>query len=318
MTTLAAGVAGCSMHPLPEDVTRASTVDIVRKIRCEARDALISHAVDPDRRAGLEESVKAANNKYEKSANKKQAKGERERKLRALLKRKLRDAAIGYDFRFTISESDSADGKAVLTFPFSNGKALLSLGLGETKERKADRSFVIGDDFWELLGEPKENCEPSSVSWRYPITGEIGLDEVVRTYLELLEVGTLGRNLGGSAGSKKGSGGKPSGSGGGQDVEFIDELTFTTSYNGKVEPSADIDAVSHHLKLTKLSGAFGGERKDVHNVTISLVHKGNEPPAGGAAAPKTGLVRGPRTRGSAKGIAVERLLRNRPDKTEMR
>src|SRR5262245_55792894 len=35
--TLASGLAGCSMHPLPEDVSRASTFDIVERIRCEAQ-----------------------------------------------------------------------------------------------------------------------------------------------------------------------------------------------------------------------------------------------------------------------------------------
>ena len=35
---LAAGLAGCSMHPLPDDVSRVSTVDIVERIRCEAQE----------------------------------------------------------------------------------------------------------------------------------------------------------------------------------------------------------------------------------------------------------------------------------------
>jgi hypothetical protein len=32
--------SGCSIHPLPEDVTGVSTYHIVRQIRCEARDTL--------------------------------------------------------------------------------------------------------------------------------------------------------------------------------------------------------------------------------------------------------------------------------------
>jgi len=33
-------VSGCSIHPLPEDVTGVSTYHIVRQIRCEARDTI--------------------------------------------------------------------------------------------------------------------------------------------------------------------------------------------------------------------------------------------------------------------------------------
>src|SRR5262245_14766396 len=36
----ATAVSGCSMHPLPEDVSRKNTYDIVEKIRCEAAEGL--------------------------------------------------------------------------------------------------------------------------------------------------------------------------------------------------------------------------------------------------------------------------------------
>lgn len=266
---LSAGFAGCSMHPLPEDVTRASTVDIVKKIRCEARAAIIRRAVKDEKRLGIENEIENINNKNYNNVKFCKEKN----KLKCLLYPDYKDAAIGYDFKFTISEGDAAAGNASFTFPFSNGKAFLGLGLGETKERKSDRSFLMVDMFWELLAVPKKECEVSSVSWRYPITGEIGLDEVMHTYLRLLEVGTLGRKFGGSAGSTKGSGGKPSGGGGNKDVDFIDELTFTTSYDGKVSPSAEINPVIHDLRLTKVSASFGGDRKDIHKVTISLLSK---------------------------------------------
>ena len=32
-------LAGCALHPLPEDVTGVSTYDIARQIRCETREA---------------------------------------------------------------------------------------------------------------------------------------------------------------------------------------------------------------------------------------------------------------------------------------
>src|SRR5262245_61678744 len=35
---------GCSMHPLPEDVSRKNTYDIVKKIRCEVAEGLHAYA----------------------------------------------------------------------------------------------------------------------------------------------------------------------------------------------------------------------------------------------------------------------------------
>lgn len=67
---------GCSMHPLPEDISPASTVVIVKSIRCEAL-------------AGLE-SFRA------------------EEKLRAASI--IKATFIGFDFRFDISEANSAAG----------------------------------------------------------------------------------------------------------------------------------------------------------------------------------------------------------------
>jgi hypothetical protein len=45
--TLAFGLSGCSMHPLPEDVSRATTADIVARIRCEAKEGLESFRRQP-------------------------------------------------------------------------------------------------------------------------------------------------------------------------------------------------------------------------------------------------------------------------------
>ncbi|UFW45792.1 MULTISPECIES: hypothetical protein [Bradyrhizobium] len=38
----AALLLGCSIHPVPEDVTGVNTYHIVRQIRCEAREAIKS------------------------------------------------------------------------------------------------------------------------------------------------------------------------------------------------------------------------------------------------------------------------------------
>ena len=40
---LAPLLIGCSVHPLPDDVSRKSTYDIIDKIRCEAKAAVEEH-----------------------------------------------------------------------------------------------------------------------------------------------------------------------------------------------------------------------------------------------------------------------------------
>jgi hypothetical protein len=236
----------CAIHPLPEDVTRNSTVDIVQKIRCEARGAIILHAsIDgPDfAEAKLQTLLRSP--------------GDKEERIKALLKPAFRSAAIGYDFKFTINESDGSSASTTFTFPFSNGRFLLGLGGGEQKERKSDRSFDIVENFWEVLGQPIEDCQPSSKNWKYPITGEIGLDEVLKTYVRITELA----NLKGSLAKRQSD----------QDITFTDELTFTTSFNGRVDTSIDVNPVIHDLRLTRASASFGADRKDVHKVTVALV-----------------------------------------------
>src|SRR5262245_45651398 len=75
-----AALAGCSMHPLPEDFSRASTVDIVRSLRCEARDGMESvlTSLRPDQRSNAEAIIRATK--------------------------------IGYDFSFKIDETNDAGG----------------------------------------------------------------------------------------------------------------------------------------------------------------------------------------------------------------
>ena len=71
---LALALAGCSMHPLPEDVAPASTYDIVQRIRCEVAEGL------------------------------------RDFPRNQTFKKIVDNTTIGYDFTFKITEKDSAAG----------------------------------------------------------------------------------------------------------------------------------------------------------------------------------------------------------------
>jgi hypothetical protein len=79
----------------------------------------------------------------------------------------------------------------------------------------------------------------------YPITGSIGLREVMKTFIAISEQG----------------GGKDS---------FVDTLTFTTTISGSVSPSLKLKSVPHSFRLVSAGGTASADRTDLHKVTISL------------------------------------------------
>jgi hypothetical protein len=149
-------LSACSVHPIPDDVTRVSTADIVKSIRCEVL-------------AGLESFVP---NEMAKAAP------------------IVRATTIGYDFTFGITEDNNANGADDGPFlQFANGgKVNLDLTGHATLNRKNTRKFTIIEPLLDLArDENRARCanRTTRANWTYPIAGKIGMDEVVRTYLKL-------------------------------------------------------------------------------------------------------------------------------------
>src|SRR5215813_12438385 len=67
---------GCSIHPLPGDIPRVATIDIVERIRCEAKAGLISVLREDPRTQKLDARI-------------------------------LEGTKIGYDFHFDITETNN-------------------------------------------------------------------------------------------------------------------------------------------------------------------------------------------------------------------
>src|SRR6476620_1817296 len=84
LAIVACGLLGCSIHPLPQDVSSVSTVDIVKKIRCEAKE-------------GFEAAL-------EKAASQGALSTKHVEKIASV-------TTIGFDFRFVMAE----DNKAAVT-----------------------------------------------------------------------------------------------------------------------------------------------------------------------------------------------------------
>jgi hypothetical protein len=201
---------GCSIHPIPDDRVGDTTVQIVKKIRCETRLAVEKYASNP----------------------------------------RYKTAAIAYDFRFTVTENNRGSGAAAFAFPLTNGRFSLNIGAGEDKQRIGVRNFQIVETFAELK---KEDCsvQATDANYRYPITGIVGLEEVIGTFVKLNDLKLLEQAKGPGA-------------------SYVDALEFATIFRGSVEPAVELSPVADRLRLTQGRVSFGADRGDVHRLTLSL------------------------------------------------
>jgi hypothetical protein len=149
---LVSGLTACSVHPLPEDVSRASTFDIVHRIRCEVWEGLSEFQPSDPR-------------------------------VQSIVNR----TTIGYDFDFIISEnSAAAEGKLEFKRPSFKGDGsgfVLDLSAGASKARTNTRSFRILEGLWKV----KDDCSKAHArpNLTYPIAGSTGMAEFIRTYMRL-------------------------------------------------------------------------------------------------------------------------------------
>jgi hypothetical protein len=161
---LALVLMGCSAHPLPENVSRASTYDIVERVRCEVLEGLNSFPPEEQEKA---ESI-------------------------------IANVTIGYDFDFKITETNSAaSGRLEFqrrAFKGDNTGFFLDLSASSEARRRNVRTFRVVDRLTELKKERQAKCSrvATAVNGLHPITGATGMAEVVRTYIKLEMLSHLG------------------------------------------------------------------------------------------------------------------------------
>lgn len=220
--------ASCSVHPLPEDLpARKNTFQIVQAIRCEAKKAVLTNADDA----------------------------------------RFKGAVIGYNFDFDITETDQASAGFEVQKKFTDG-TLLKLpwsGGSAKKIRQAKRQFTIVDTFDELREAKCDEVDTTSKHLVYPVTGSIGLFEVVSTFA-MIEMQTNFIRVGVTDGGL----GKDN-----QVWAFSDQLTFTTDFKtGSFAPELSLDTIpTGKLVLKSANITAGGTeagRKDIHTVTVAL------------------------------------------------
>ena len=236
----AALLTGCSVHPIPDDVSPIPTEEIVKSMRCETKGAeadRIAFELRKDNLDILPELVLLRENM------------DKIRRSNSKLAEKLLAygaSSIAYRFEFVITENDTIGGELAFKWPFTKGVFDLGASAGLEKERIGHRVFETAETFAELA---KLDCANHGTirdrNLIYPITGSIGMRKVVETFVELAEFG-------------------------GAKGQFTDTLTFTTKIGGGIKPSVTLTPVPHSFRLVSANGEFSAGRVDKHEVLVSF------------------------------------------------
>jgi len=264
-------VAGCAIHPLPEDVTGVDTYHIVRRIRCEARET-IRHEVlrwlnkmasfgDP--LAQKIASQYESNPELISTFHYDLFQGKEYVKVRSVAKL-FYDTGIAYNFDLKMTENNDLSAELSFLKPLTEPAFTLGVNASTKRQRSNNRTFTVTDTFSYLLTKLNTDvrgyryCDGQIVgpNYVYPIAGRIGIDKMVHDFVEL----TLFANL---VEPKAASGGVGA-------PTMVDELTFTTTFGGSLDPVVVFTPATSAFQLTRASLTAGADRSDVHQVSVGL------------------------------------------------
>jgi hypothetical protein len=247
---LALALAGCAIHPLPENsplnFPRASTFDIVQNVRCELQ-------------AGLQQL--------------KNAKGRR----KAHIEKIVAKSKVGYDFQFTMVENEAvgSDRKpGFLTFQYPSSSSLAFDGFA-TRRRSNVRTFQIIED---LADVQRADCSAEArANLAYPISGSLHVDDVVRAYLGLERISDLdtliepkATGIGTAIATDKDKD---------KDLEkfgppvFAEHLRFRTTLTAGVAPTLKLTSVTRGVRVSTQDIVARATRDDNHSLIIGFARE---------------------------------------------
>lgn len=280
---IGAGIlAGCSIRPLPQDVTapKYDTYGIVKRVRCEMRDAITRYAIRSLLRRNLaKEAEEAAKPGGMAWLNAHRAQLPQD--MQAVLNR-YDGAMVTYDFTFDITENNNVIGGVSFGRVFSRNTLGIGIAGESLRERHNTRTFRSSDNFQKLTvnvtdqfcSEPSN--DPRRPTWStqelrqatdfiYPITGSLNLFEMVGAFLDLYQSNNL-------TGKDK------------DPPALSDNVQFDTKWSGGINPSFEISPLGRNLELSKAGFTATGIREDKHSVIIVLTLPPEDDPPKSARA----------------------------------
>lgn len=251
-------LTACAIPPDVEDVTGVDTYEIVRRVRCEMRDAIRELARSAIARRDERLAATLATDKdflkFEFASL-----GSDSKEIIGLYK----DTLIGYDFSFDITENNSASANTSVLHNFARGTLGINVGAINDRERNNIETFRTIDSFQKLsLGVGNDYCWgsiPSKPNYTYPITGGLELKRYVKKFLDLNQSGNLSDAVGGDDISK-----------------YTVSLKFTTLLSAGISSDLDLPSRVRSWEIIGLDASVNNVRKDIHQVSIVFLL-----PAGG-------------------------------------
>jgi hypothetical protein len=255
---ISVGLAGCAIHPLPEDVTGGvDTFMIAQKIRCEARQAVLDNMADYLIQYGESPATRQMGAEFKDGTR--PFSSFKDSLFHGYVKdniQKFENSAIAYNFTLDMTEINNLDATVDLSWPFARGSGTASISTtGIDRTRENIRTFTLTDTF---LGLTKVTyCNGSDVSGKnylYPMTGTIGVYEMIHTFAYL----AVQSNLSGA------NGGPPT---------MGDTIIFTTKLQGSAVPKLVFSPVKA-LQVADASLNASASRTDQHKLLVGLALPG--------------------------------------------
>jgi hypothetical protein len=249
-----------------QDVTGVPPKALVNRIRCEARLAVLDKGIDVLRRAAEESRASAPVVAGKFDIIVAELESQRGGPIKFDPRRLPTDRAksfygryintvIAYDFLMQGVENNRVALAADPVRLITNGAAGITLGGSGDFNRDNQRHFALADTFGELLYDPTMRCESRdylSENFIYPISGRVGLREVVDTFIELNELKALSQ-----FDEDK--------------TVFADTLKFITTWAGAATPHLQIDPVGTQFGLSSPTNiGLSASRADTHTLTVGL------------------------------------------------
>jgi hypothetical protein len=265
-------LAGCAIHPLPEDVTGVKTYDIVRQIRCEARQAVFDYATDwlvsskdpypayQEIGRQFKEGLRPVHTFSYKLFSGEVAK----------LVQTFASTGIAYNFQLQMLETDNIDPTTdLLTFNGKNQFVSPVNGAAD-RMRQNTRTFTVTDTFDFLLRDIPDDPDPEhknnycagfivGPNYIYPVAGKIGIDRMIGDFVNL----TLFANLG----APPASAANPTTATSKGPPTMVDQLVFTTTVSLGATPKVTFAPIKTFMDA---SIGLKAARTDTHTVTIGL------------------------------------------------
>lgn len=286
-----AGLGGCATHPLPENYSGAKTIDIVRKIQCEARSAVSDQVIylltrkeaSPTSRS-IGERLASGDLKFSNGLRHKL-----DRNIEEYIE-KYDKGAIALEFTLDMSEINGAVAGIDLLRPLTGGALSLGIDSTATFARANTRHFIVSYTFEDLLTKlDADDCKKleTGVNHAYPIAGNIGLGELIDTFFELNNLKKLEPIK--------------------NHTLLTDTLKFTTTLTLGADTGLTLKAAGRQWQTTGAAGSWKNTRVDQHQVVVSLAL----PPDPKAVVAAKSSGKRTQIKNSAEKLAIEGLKEQR-------